>query len=114
MINQAQNIRSFVESKLGELATWNDAMVEGEANGDYASAVIPVNGRQYRLAVTSAYIEPPMGRLTLTDLQTNHEISGGRTDAIWDEMPRYARARTGGDVPADVGKGGAALLALSQ
>jgi hypothetical protein len=85
MINQAQNIRSFVERKLGELATWNDAMVEGEANGDYASAVIPVNGRQYRLAVTSAYIEPPMGRLTLTDLQTNqhkHKRGGRRPEGV--------------------------------
>lgn len=99
MISQLQSIRVFVDRKLSDLVLWPKCEADATSNADRGSAVIPVKGKRFKIESTSAYIDGPMGLLTLEDLETSHRISGTKGDALWGQIEAYIRRRAS-DLPA--------------
>lgn len=95
MINQIQTIRTFVTNTLGDLPIRividRNANGEEMANGDRASAVLALGDKRFRIVLTSAYVEPTLGRIVFTDLETKHVIEGQKNDARWSEIAQYIR-----------------------
>ena len=93
MISQLQSIRVFVDRKLSDLVLWPLCQGDPSSNADRGSAIIPVKGKRFRITSTSAYIDGPMGKLTMEDLETNHQISGAKSDVVWSQIEAYIRRR---------------------
>lgn len=95
MINQIQGIKGFIEHKLGDLPSVLviDKDVNGVeiANGDRASATLTVNKKRCQIILTSAYVDAPLGRITMTDLDTLQVVSGAKLDATWDAVNKHIR-----------------------
>ena len=93
MISQLQSVRVFVDRKLSDLVLWPLCQGDPSSNADRGSAIIPVKGKRFRITSTSAYIDGPMGKLTMEDLETNHQISGAKSDVVWGQIEAYIRRR---------------------
>lgn len=93
MISQLQSVRVFVDRKLSDLVMWPQCEPDAKSNADRGSAVIPVKGKRFRITSTSAYIDGPMGKLSLEDLETRHVITGSKGDALWSQIEAYIRRR---------------------
>lgn len=98
MISQLQSIRTFVDRKLSDLVLWPQCEPDAKSNADQGGAVIPVKGKRFRITSTSAYIDGPMGKLTMVDLETDHIISGPKGDTVWGEIEKHIRRRAN-DLP---------------
>ena len=110
MISQLQTIRVFVDRKLSDLVMWPQCEPDAKSNAARGEAVIPVKGKRFRITSTSAYIDGPMGKLTMEDLETNHQISGAKSDVVWGQIEAYIRRRANDlPEPAPVAKGWKAL-----
>lgn len=93
MISQLQSIRVFVDRKLSDLVLWPKCEPDANSNADRGSAVIPVKGKRFKITSTSAYIDGPMGMLSMVDLETDHQISGQKGDTLWSQIEAYIRRR---------------------
>ena len=105
MINQIQTIKTFVERQLGDLSPFvtidKDPQGHEIANGDRASAIVSSRGGRHRITVTSAYIEPPLGRITMIDLHSSQQIEGNKSDAVWKAIEQHIRGN-GHVAPAEL------------
>lgn len=95
MNNQIQIIKTFAERSLGDLSPILaiDRDVNGReiANGDRASAVLSTRNGRHRIALTSSYIDPPLGRVVMIDLSSQQRIEGGKSDAVWNSIAAHIR-----------------------
>lgn len=95
MINQIQAIKSFVDRSLGDiphaLSIDKDAHGREYANGDLAICTLKIGERRFRIEVTSSYIKPPLGEITMTDLGTQHVIAGKKSDDLWKQIEGHIR-----------------------
>ncbi len=98
MISQLQSVRTFIDRKLSDLVLWPQCEPDATSNADRGGAVIPVKGKRFRITSTSAYIDGPMGKLTMVDLEDNHIISGPKGDTLWAQIEAYIRRRAN-DLP---------------
>lgn len=102
-MSMQNNLRSFVEQKLQGVVVWErHVKTLNDGSRDHAAieinVPIPPSGREvnhYRITVTSAYIEPPLGRVVFHDLDRGEEFSGNISDATWKRISDHIRRSSG-------------------
>lgn len=90
MINQLQTIKTFVDREFGTVP--HSLVVEDDmANGDRAVAILAVGDKRYRIEVTSAYIQPPLGQILMRDMMNGTMIERQKGDDAWHEIAAHIR-----------------------
>lgn len=91
MLSMLQNIRIFVDTKLGDVVKWTNCEA-GQSDANRGSARIPIDGMVFTVSCTGSYTDPPLGIVRMRD-DSGKVIEGQKRDVLWAEIASYIRGR---------------------
>lgn len=107
MISQLQNLQTFVHNHLADVVDWRkhvspdpERKMAGVADPAYILIATPFN--RYKMAMATAYAEPPagapvncraLGWITFYDPADNKQIVSAKADAAYTEISKHVHVR---------------------